>query len=389
MAMDNTRNDKTLKECSHCVLNTHDDPLMTFDEKGVCNYCRNYKIQYIDNAISQSQKKEKLNQQLALFKKYKKGKYDSILGVSGGVDSTYVAYLCKQLGLNPLLVHFDNGWNSEMAVSNIEQITKNTGFDLYTFVVDWPEFRDLQLSYIKASVLDWEIPTDHGFFAKLYELANKFNIKYLITGHNYQTEAILPKTMRHSKMDVANILDIHKQFGTIKLKTFPLLNFFKFNYYTRIKKIERFNLLEFVEEYNKEKAKQLIIEKMGWRDYGGKHYESIFTRFYQGYVLKEKFGFEKRKAHLSNLICSGQMTKSEALEELKTPIYNEATYKVDREFVLKKLGLSELQFQAIMNEPVRSHLEFKSYLIGLYPKHEKFMRSIKPFSNIVKKIIGK
>ncbi len=387
--MDNIRNDKMLRECKHCVLDSHDDPAMTFDENGVCNYCRNYKKQYIDNAIFQSRKKEILNQQLYLFKKYKKGDYDTILGVSGGVDSTYAAYICKQLGLNPLLVHFDNGWNSELAVSNIEQITKNTGFDLYTYVVDWHEFRDLQLAYIKASVLDWEIPTDHGFYAILYQLANKFNIKYIITGHNHQTEAILPKTMRHSKMDVANIIDIHKQFGTLPLKTFPMLPFGKYTYYQQVKKIERFNILEYIEEYDKDKAKLLIIEKMGWRDYGGKHYESIFTRFYQGYALKVKFGFEKRKAHLANLICSGQMSKEEALAELKTPLYKEEVYKVDREFVLKKLGLSEAQFQNIMNEPVRSHMEFKSYLTGIYPKHEKFMRTIKPISSIVKKLIGR
>ncbi|MDI1235302.1 MAG: N-acetyl sugar amidotransferase [bacterium] len=372
-------------ECSHCVLDTHDDPTMTFDANGVCNYCRNYKKNYVDNAITLEEKRQILERQLNLIKNAKNGPYDTILGVSGGVDSTYAAYVCKQLGLNPLLVHFDNGWNSEQAVSNIEQITKNTGFDLYTYVVDWPEFRDLQLAYIKASVLDWEIPSDHGFFAILYRLANKFNIKYILTGHNHQTEAILPKTMRHNKMDVDNIIDIHKQFGKLPIKTYPLLGFWRFNYYLRIKKIERFNLLEYIEEYNKDKAKQIIIKEMGWKDYGGKHYESIFTRFYQGYVLKEKFGFEKRKAHLANLICSGQITKEEAKAELALPVYNETVYKVDRNFVLKKLGLNEEQFQAMMNEPVRSHLEFKSYMKGLYLKHEKFMRTIKPITKLFKK----
>lgn len=380
---------QTIIECKHCVLDTHDDPNIKFDENGVCHYCNNYKKQFIDNALTPEKKDSILKNQLNLFKKFKKGQYDSILGVSGGVDSTYAAYICKQLGLNPLLVHFDNGWNSELAVSNIEQITKNTGFDLYTYVVDWPEFRDLQLSYIKASVLDWEIPTDHGFYALLYQLANKFNIKYIITGHNHQTEAILPPTMRHSKMDVANILDIHHQYGSLKLKTFPLLTFWKYIYYQQVKKIERFNILEFIDEYDKDKAKEIIINKMGWRDYGGKHYESIFTRFYQGYVLKEKFGFEKRKAHLANLICSGQMSKIEAKLELEKPLYDHNVYTMDREFVLKKLGLSEQDFIKIMNEPVRSHLEFKSYLTGLYPKHEAFMRKAKPLTKLVKKLIGK
>ena len=152
-------NQNSIRECTNCVLDTHDDPFMTFDENGVCNYCRAYQKTYILNGLTDDQKKEILEGKLAAIKKSKKGKYDTILGVSGGVDSTYAAYICKQLGLNPLLVHFDNGWNSELAVSNIEQITKITGFDLYTYVVDWPEFRDLQLAYIKASVLDWEIPT--------------------------------------------------------------------------------------------------------------------------------------------------------------------------------------------------------------------------------------
>ena len=376
--------ENSIRECTNCVLDTHDDPFMTFDENGVCNYCRTYHKTYVLNGLTNDQKKDILEGKLAAIKKSKKGKYDTILGVSGGVDSTYAAYICKQLGLNPLLVHFDNGWNSELAVSNIEQITKITGFDLYTYVVDWPEFRDLQLAYIKASVLDWEIPTDHGFYAILHHLANKFNIKYILTGHNHQTESILPKTMRHNKMDVANIIDIHKHFGKIQLKTVPLLNFWRYNYYQSVKKIERFNLLEYLDEYDKEKAKQLITEKMGWRDYGGKHYESIFTRFYQGYALKEKFGFEKRKAHLANLICSGQMTKKEALIELSTPLYDQVVYATDREFVLKKLGLSEEQFKSIMSEPVRSHLEFKSYMTGLYLKHEKFMRSIKPITKLIK-----
>ncbi|MES2618293.1 MAG: N-acetyl sugar amidotransferase [Bacteroidota bacterium] len=380
---------ESIRECSNCVLDTHDDPDMQFDSNGVCHYCVNYKKMYVDKALSAEVKQQFLEKQVARIKQSKKGQYDCILGVSGGVDSTYAAYICKQLGLNPLLVHFDNGWNSEMAVSNIEQITKNTGFDLFTYVVDWPEFRDLQLSYIKASVLDWEIPTDHGFYALIHQLAAKFNIKYIITGHNFQTEAILPKTMRHSKMDVANILDIHNHYGTVKLKTFPLLSFWKYNYYLRVKKIERFNLLEFIPEYDKNKALVIITEKMGWRNYGAKHYESIFTRFYQGYVLKEKFGFDKRKAHLSNLICSGQITKAEAIAELALPSYQPDVYKNDRDFVLKKLGLSEAQFQTIMDEPVRSHLEFKSYMTGLYPRHVKFMSRVRPITRGLKRILGK
>jgi N-acetyl sugar amidotransferase len=364
--------------CVNCILDTHDDPNLLFNEKGVCNYCLNYQKKYVYELPSLEFRSQQLKELLEKIKQNGVGKkYDSIMGLSGGVDSSYLAFLAKQWGLNPLLIHFDNGWNSELAVKNIDSIISHTGFDLYTYVVDWEEFKDLQLSYIKASVLDWEIPTDHGFFAMLYKQASKHNIKYILTGHNFQTEAILPKTMRWSKMDVANIIDIHRKYGTKKLKTFPLMGFFEYSNYQLVKKIERLNLLEYV-EYDKNQAKEIIKKEFAWRDYGGKHYESIFTRFYQGYVLKEKFGYDKRKAHLSNLICSGQITKKEALIEIqKNPYNSELQLEDDKEYVLKKLGLTEEKFNELMKSPVKSHLEYKSYTTGIYLSHEKFMKKIK------------
>ncbi len=375
------------QQCSHCILDTHDDPFIVFDTKGVCNYCNDYQHKYIDNALSDDQKQQQLQQILAEIKSEGKGKkYDSIMGLSGGVDSSYLAFKAKEWGLKPLIVHFDNGWNSELAVKNIEGIINKTGFDLFTYVVDWEEFRDLQLSYIKASVLDWEIPTDHGFFAMLYKQAGKHNIKHILTGHNHQTEAILPKTMRWSKMDTANIVDIHNTFGKVKLKTFPMMNFFEYIYLQKVKKINRVNLLELI-DYNKDDAKKLIIEEFDWRDYGGKHYESIFTRFYQGYVLKEKFGYDKRKAHLSNLICSGQITRNQALDEIAKSPYDPRQLVEDKEYVIKKLEWDVSEFERMMNTPPVSHLHYKSYETGLYRKHEKFMRNIKPLTKLIKKII--
>lgn len=373
------------KVCTNCILDTGDDPNLVFDDKGVCKYCNSYRQKYVDHMPPLSERQLKLKELIALVKQSGKGKkYDSIMGLSGGVDSSYLAYKAKEWGLNPLLVHFDNGWNSELAVKNIEQIIKHTGFDLYTYVVDWEEFRDLQLSYIKASVLDWEIPTDHGFFAMLYKTASKHNIKYILTGHNFQTEAILPKTMRWSKMDVANIKDIHKTYGQIKLKTFPMMGFFEYSYYQLIKKMERLNLLEYM-AYDKDEAKKTITEAFAWKDYGGKHYESIFTRFYQGYVLKEKFGYDKRKAHLSNLICSGQITREQALEEIARPPYaDDVLLREDKAFVIKKLELSEQSFEAIMQTPPRSHLEFKSYETGLYVRHVRFMKRLSRIRGLFK-----
>jgi hypothetical protein len=253
-------------------------------------------------------------------------------------------------------------------------------------VVDWEEFKDLQLSYIKASVIDWEIPTDHGFFAVLFKTAARFNIQYVLTGHNHQTEAIMPKPFRWSKMDVANIKDIHNTFGRIKLKTMPLMGFFQYNWILRFKKIQRINLLELV-DYDKTQAKTTIAEKFNWRDYGGKHYESIFTRFYQGYVLMEKFKVDKRKAHLSNLICSGQLTREQALKELSKPVYDSAQLVEDKEYVVKKLGLTMDEFQSYMAMPPASHLNYASYETGVYRTHEKVMRFLSPLSKLMRRKI--
>lgn len=379
---------KEYKQCKHCILDTHDDPEMTFDSNGVCNYCRDYEDKYIRHRISDEERQLLLEKTILNIKEAGKGKkYDSIMGLSGGVDSSYLALKAKEFGLNPLIVHFDNGWNSELAVKNIENIINYTGFDLFTYVVDWEEFRDLQLAYIRAGVLDWEVPTDHGFLATLARKAYQLGIKYILTGHNHQTEAILPKTMRWGKMDVANIKDIHARYGTTKLKTFPLMGFFEHTWYQRVRNFERVNLLEFI-EYDKKKAKELITNEFGWRDYGGKHYESIFTRFYQGYVLIKKFGFDKRKAHLSNLICSGQISREQALSELATPPYNPDMLEEDKEYVVKKLGISMKEFEDIMAAPPVPHLHFKSYETGLYVKHRKFMQRISPLTRLLKRFLG-
>jgi asparagine synthase (glutamine-hydrolysing) len=354
----NTNFRKDFLYCKKCVLDSGDTPELILDEAGICNYCRSYENEYLLNPLSINQKQEKLSLLLNTIKS-SKGKYHCIIGLSGGVDSSYLSYLAKQWGLNVLIVHFDNGWNSELAVDNISKIINYTGFDLHTEVADWESFKDLQLSYIKASVLDWELPTDHIIRATLYKLAKKYKIKHILSGTNHQTEFILPKSMRYTKSDISNIIDIHQKFGSRSIKRLNLLSPFKRWLFAQQYGIKEYPLLDYV-VYEKSEAKATIMDKIGWRDYGGKHYESIYTRFYQGFILPCKFGVDKRKAHLSSLINSGQITKQQALDELKLPPYPyESLEKEDLEYVAKKFDLSTNKFIQLLNKPPIPHSFYK------------------------------
>lgn len=364
------------------------DPDITFDENGVCNYYHLYNRRVRDFFVGGEEGRKQLEEIFDQIRRDGEGKkYDCITGISGGVDSTYMAYLCKEYGLRPLIVHLDNGWNSEIANQNINNIIDKCGFDLHTHVIDWDEFRDLQLSFLKASVIDLELTSDHAIFATIYQQARKHKIKYLLNGFNITTEGILPQAWRWFKYDWLNIRSIQSQFGTRKLKTFPHVGFSKKFYYDVVLKTVPITPLNFL-DYNKEEAKEVISRELGWRDYGGKHFESIITRFYQGYILPEKFGVDKRKAHLSTLIASGQMTRDEALEELKKPAYDPAMMAEDREFVLKKFGLTEAEFDALMNEPVKAHTEYPSYITSHYRYHENIMKAISPLTRMVKRVLG-
>lgn len=376
--------DRPYQQCSISVMDTISDPNISFDEKGICNYYYDYLQREQEQVFFGKEAEEKLAGIVEKIKEFGKGhKYDCITGVSGGVDSTYLCLTAKKLGLNPLIVHFDNGWNSELAVKNIENIISKLEFDLYTFVVDWNEFKDLQLAYLKASVVDIEALTDHAIIGTLYRLAAEYDIKYILSGYNIVTEGVLPSYWVWSKTDHANIKDIHKKFGTVPLKTFPLFTARQKRFDMIRKGIEVINLLNYV-PYNKKKVKCAITEELGWRDYGGKHYESVFTRFYQGYILPVKFGIDKRKAHLSNLIFSRQIDKAEALAELQKPIYDPQQLKDDYEFVLKKFNLTEDEFKAIMQTPRREHSEFDVEK-GLYERYP-LAKALKPIGTMVKKL---
>ena len=349
---------KIFQQCSVSVMDNISDPDIIFDEKGISNYYYAYKKAEAEHVFTGELGQQKLEALAGDIKAAGKNKpYDCIIGLSGGVDSTYVAYIAKQLGLRPLAVHFDNGWNSELSVMNIENIVSKLGLDLFTYVINWEEFKDLQLAYLKASVIDIEAITDHAIFATLYRLAGEKNIKYILSGTNVQTENTLPKSWIFPKTDHINIQSIHKAFGKVPLKTFPFMDAKVKRYYQKVKGVRSVSILDY-SLYNKQAVKELIQRELGWKDYGGKHYESIWTRFYQGYILPTKFKIDKRKAHLSDLIFSGQITKEEALAELAQPNYDAAQQKIDFEFVLKKFDLTEQEFTAILLAPPRSHYDF-------------------------------
>lgn len=377
--MTNTR----YQQCTKTVMDNIADPNITFDENGICNYYYEYFEKEKKHVKKGTEGIDFYTKKIEEIKNAgKNNKYDCILGLSGGVDSSYLAYLAKKEGLNPLVVHFDNGWNSELAVKNIESIVSTLGFDLYTYVINWEEFKDIQLAYIKASVIDIEAITDHAIIATLYKLAAKHKIKYFLSGFNIVTEGILPKAWVFNKQDAENIKSIHKAYGTIPLKTFPFLDAFNKRYYSVALNIESIPLLNYI-NYNKAAVKQILINELHWKDYGGKHYESVFTRFYQGYILPEKFKVDKRKAHLSTLICSGQITKEQAIQELKEPICNAEQLSIDKDYVLKKLGFSVQEFDTIIKMQPRSHLEFNTEAKSYFDKYPIF-KPLKGLYNLIK-----
>jgi N-acetyl sugar amidotransferase len=347
------------RQCSLTVMDNITDPGIYFDTDGISNYYHDY-FRHLPAIVKDPALAEAgLEKILERVKREGKGKdYDCIIGVSGGVDSTYVALKVKEWGLRPLAVHFDNGWNSELAVKNIENIVTRLGFDLYTHVFDWQQFRDLQLSHIKAHVVDIEGITDVAIHSVLVSLATRNKVKHILSGYNYVTESILPSAWVFK--DYYNIMDIHRKYGTVPVTLFPYFSSFKERVRAKFLRLQYHHILNYI-QYDKQEAKEEIKKQLGWVDYGGKHYESVFTRFYQGYILPNKFGIDKRKAHLSNLICSGQLSKAEALKELEEPVYNPSQLLIDKEFVLKKLGYSEEEFAVYLQAPPVSHQQFDTH----------------------------
>jgi N-acetyl sugar amidotransferase len=341
------------------------DPDIQFDGEGVCSHCRGYEA--AERELSrQCGGPRELDRLVTNIREAGKNKeYDCVLGVSGGVDSSYAAHLAAKLGLRPLAVHLDNGWNTNLAVTNIEKILESLGIELHTHVLDWEEFRDLQVAFLKASVIDVEMVTDHAITALLYRTAKQKKIRYIISGNNFRTETVMPKAWKHRKSDLRNILAIHRLFGTQPLRTYPTASTLRIEFYKRLEGITVVPILNYV-DYVKKDAISTLSKELGWNAYGGKHYESLFTRFYQAHILPCKFGVDKRKAHLSTLICSGQMSREEALAEINKPLYDREALAEHKHYVAKKLQVREEFLDDYLSSPGKSHYH--------YPSDEGFVR---------------
>lgn len=335
------------------------DPSITFDSEGSCSNCRSAlelskRIWFPDATGSKM-----LNLIFENIRKEGAGKeYDCIIGLSGGVDSSYLAYLSVKNGLRPLILHVDCGWNSSQAVRNIENIVRKLNLELHTFVVNWEEMKDLQRAFFLASLPDQDIPQDHAIFGALYRFAAENNVRYVLNGYNFATESIMPSAWGHQAMDHRHLKAIHHKFGERALKEYPALTFFnRYIYYKIVKGMNIIYPLNFI-EYRKDTIIDIMKMELGWEQYGQKHHESRFTRFFQSYYLPVKFNIDKRKAHLSSMIISGQITREDALKIISAPPYNEEDAAVETDYVAKKLDWSTEEFKSVMQLPPKKHSDF-------------------------------
>jgi N-acetyl sugar amidotransferase len=348
--------------CTNCIMDTS-DPNITFDAASRCDHCANYYSNILPNWHTDERGEREILRQVEQIKRAgARSSHDCLLGVSGGVDSSYMAYLAKEkFGLRPLLFHIDAGWNSQQAVNNIEKIVEGLGLDLHTEVVDWLEMKDLQLAYFKAQVPDLDTPQDHAFVAALYNFAAKHGFKYILNGGNFSTECVRePLIWHYHASDLRQLKDIHRRFGTRPLKTFPLSNIFTYKiYYRYVNGLRVVRPLNYV-PYFKEEAMQLLVDRFGWQRYAHKHYESRFTRFYEGYWMPVKFGYDIRRVHFSSLILTGQMSREDALAKIAKPAYDPDTIAEDFEYIATKLDITVEELQALLKGPNKSFRDYKN-----------------------------
>lgn len=364
-----------IRICKKCLLDEN-IPNIVFDGEGICNYCRLHERRELLFPTGEKGR-DILNMMFDRMKMDGKGKeYDCVAGISGGTDSSFVLHLLKNAGLRILAVHFDNGWNSELAVNNIKQLLNKLNIELFTYVVDWEEFKELQKAFLRASVPDVEKVTDNAVSETIYMVASKYKIGYIVGGGNFRTEGEVPRGWTY--MDERYFRSVIRRHSDLKgFRTYPFHTILKKQYYSRIRRIKMVEILDYV-DYDKKEVIQLLESEYGWRNYGGKHYESIFTRWFQSYYLPAKFNIDKRKVHLSALINSGQISRESALEEMKKDTYPQSLIDQDTEYIKKKLEFSDSEFQEILDATPRSFLDYNSYyplFKALRPVYKAFTKN--------------
>ena len=365
------------RTCEKCVMDTTDS-MIVFDGYGICDHCLGFKNEVLPNWYPNKKGESIFRQLVHRIKESGKGNsFDCIMGMSGGLDSSYLLHLAvSEFGLRPLVFHVDGGWNTDLAVNNIQVLVEKLGLDLYTEVINWEEMRDFQLAFFKAGVPHLDIPQDHAFVATLYHFANKHGIKYILNGGNYATECVRnPKEWLYYGTDMAQLRDIHNRFGTIPLRTYPFSSILFHKFYLRyvrgVQVVKPLNLLP----YTKEHASQFLADKYGWRPYPQKHFESRFTKFYEGYWLPTRFGYDTRKVQYSSLILTGQMTREDALDRLKKPAYDPNTIDEDFEYIATKLGISVAELRRYHEMPLKTYKDYKNSE-WLFDLGAKFLKSI-------------
>lgn len=359
------------------------DPAITFDPSGVCNHCRDFDAITRKSWFPNEEGARRLASIVETIKRDGAGReYDCIIGLSGGVDSSYLALRVAEWGLRPLVVHVDAGWNSELAVANIEKIVKHCNFDLHTHVVDWEEMRDLHLAYLRSGLSNQDVPQDHVFFASLYHFATKNGIRYILSGGNIATESIFPTAWHGgSAMDAINLKAVHRRYGERPLRTYSTISFFKYYvWYPFVKKMRTIRPLNYM-PYDKHRAIAELETTIGWRSYGRKHGESLFTKVFQNDYLPRKFGYDKRRPHLSSMIVSGQMSREEAMAKLAEPLYDKEELEVDLNYFCKKLRITRAQYEEFINGPKRDYDAFPTWV----SRH----RALKAVQSRVERLLGR
>jgi len=354
------------------------DEFITFDERGYCNHCEAFIERAKQHNYVAGESEKQWEEILGNIKQKGKGReYDCIVGISGGVDSSYTAYLCKEWGLRPLLMHMDNGWDTEISVKNIKTLAEKLNFDYVSYVLDWNEFREIQLAFLKSSIVDLEMPTDIAIAASIYQTAAKHKIQYIVSGGNSSGEGILPLQMGyHVYKDVKLYKHIVKNYGSVPLKKVPVVGYVGEIYYKFVKNIRTVYPLNYI-PFDKDEARAFLMENYGWENYGGKHHESKITAFWQSYAMPVKYNMDYRRTTYSSQICSGQMTREEALEKLKEPSYDASKVDADKKYVAKKYGISVEELETYLSQPPKTYLDFpnqKNLIELIYKTYDRLYK---------------